>query len=141
MVGTELRLKIHQATDVVVDGRRMKVFQYRADPEDEVCKFKAISAFIAFSLSKIFTVSCYGEVWTDEDSNILRMSEHYELPGRWKDYQAVLTYGWFRRAGEPPRLVPLSISTQAEYKKKVYWCRGRFIDYQVFSSQVQMVRN
>jgi len=32
MVGTELRLKIHQAADVVVNERRMKVFQYRADP-------------------------------------------------------------------------------------------------------------
>ncbi len=28
MVGTEFRLKVHQATDVVVNEQRMKVFQY-----------------------------------------------------------------------------------------------------------------
>jgi hypothetical protein len=42
MVGTELRLKIHQAADVVVNERRMKVFQYRADPEDGLCRWKSI---------------------------------------------------------------------------------------------------
>jgi len=45
--------------------------------------------------------------------------ENYELSGRWKDYQAVVTYGWLQRADESPRLIPLSISTQAHFNKKL----------------------
>ncbi len=69
------------------------------------------------------------------------MSEHFEQLGTWKDFQAVLTYGWLKRADEAPRLIPLTISAQAEYKKKVYWCRGQFTNYRVFSSQVRMAAN
>jgi hypothetical protein len=69
------------------------------------------------------------------------MSEHYELHDSWKDYQAVVTYGWLHRASDPPRLIPLTISTQAQSKKKLYWCRGRFTDYRIFSSRVKMAAN
>ena len=141
MVGTELRLKIHQAADVVVNEQRMKVFQYWADIEDGVCRFQSISDFGFFVVNKIDIVACYGEVWTDTDTNILRMSEHYELPGKWKHYQGVVTYGWLRRKDETPRLVPLTIYTQAEHNKKVYWCRGLFTDYQVFDSRVRIIAN
>ncbi len=141
MVGTELRLKIHQAADVVVNERRMKVFQYRADLEDGLCRFKSVSDFVFFAVNKIVTVGCYGEVWTDEDTNILRMSEHYELPGKWKDYQGVVTYGWLQRKNETPRLIPLTIYTQAEINRKVYWCRGVFTNYRVFGSRVKIGGN
>jgi len=141
MVGTKLGLKIHQAADVVVNERRIKVFQYQADAEDDMCKFLSIFDYVFFVVNKEATVACHGEVWTDEDTNILRMSEHYELPGKWKDYQGVVTYGWLKWEDEPPRLVPLTIYTQAEYKKKVYWCRGHFTDYRVFSSRVKIIAN
>ncbi len=139
MVGAAPRFKIHQFPDTVVNGRRMKVFQYHAEVEDGVCVFKSITDFVFFSTSKLFTVPCYGEVWTDEDTNILRMSEHYELPGKWEDYQAVVTYGRLKRADEPTTLVPLTIYTQAEFKKRVYWCRGAFMNYQVFDSRVKIL--
>ncbi len=141
MVGTELRLRIHQVADVVVSERRMKVFQYRADPEDGVCRFKSNFDFGFFSVNKIATVACFGEVWTDEDTNILRISEHYELQGKWKDYQGVVTYGWLKQMGETPRLVPLTIFTQAKNNKKVYWCRGQFTDYQRFTTQAKIIAN
>jgi Trypsin len=141
MVGTELRLKIRKAGEMVVNERPIKVFQYRADPEDGVCRWKSVFDFGFFAVNKIVSVACYGEVWTDEDSNILRMSERYELPGKWKDYRAVVTYGWLQRTDETPRVIPLTITTQAEYKKKVYWCRGRFTNYQVFSSRVKIAAN
>jgi len=138
LVGTDLRLKIHQAADAEVNGQRMKVFQYSAGTEDGVCRWKSNLDLGFFAISKIATVACYGEVWTDEESNIIRMSEHYELPGKWKDYRAVVIYGWLRKATETPRLIPLTISSQAQYNKKVYWCRGSFTNYQVFSSQAKM---
>jgi len=139
MVGTELGLIVHQAADVVVNDRRMKVFQYRADIEDGVCNFKSIRDFVFLEINKVVTVACYGEVWTDEDTNILRISERYELPGKWKNYQGVVTYGWLQKKDEPPRLIPLTIYTQAERKGKVYWCRGQFSDYQIFDSRVKIV--
>jgi len=138
IVGTQFGLKIQQAPDVVVDGRRIKVFQYRADAEDGVCSFRSIFDFELFTIHKDVTVPCYGEVWTDEETNILRMSQHLENFGWWKHYQSVVTYGWLQRSGESPRLIPLTISAQAERGKSVYWCRGRFVNYQVFSSQVKM---
>jgi hypothetical protein len=69
------------------------------------------------------------------------MSERYELPEKWKNYQAVVTYGWLERKIETPRLIPLTISTQAEYGRKIYWCRGQFMDYRVFSSEVKVATN
>jgi hypothetical protein len=141
MVGTELRLRIRQAPEAVVNGRRMKVFQYHADAEDGVCSFRSIFDFGFFGVHKDVTVACYGEVWTDEEANILRMSEHLENSGWWKHYQSVVTYGWLQRRDETPRLIPLTISVQAERGKGVYWCRGRFVDYQVFTSRVKMAAN
>jgi hypothetical protein len=138
MVGTELRLRIHQAADVVVNDRRMKIFQYWANIEDGVCKFESISDFVFYEVSKVDIVACYGEVWTDEDTNIRRISEHYELPGKWKHYQGVVTYGWLQQKDETPRLIPLTIYTQAEHRK-AYWCRGQFTDYQVFDSRVRII--
>ncbi len=146
MVGTEFRLKVHQAPDFVVNERRMKVFQYYASVEDKLCPLQPFDDFGFFIVRhKTVAVACYGEVWTDEDTNIMRMSEHLELSDKlkayqgWKDYQVVLTYGWLKRADEPSRLVPLTIYTQAENNKKIYWCRGAFMNYQVFSSSVKIL--
>jgi hypothetical protein len=146
MVGTELRLKIHQAADVVVNERRMKVFQYYASIEDNLCPFKAIEDFGFFTVGKTVAVACYGEAWTDEDTNIIRMSGHLDLSDKlkayrgWEDFQVVLTYGWLKRADEPPRLIPLTTYTEAkDNKKKIYWCRGAFINYRVFTTRSRLL--
>jgi hypothetical protein len=139
MVGTDLGLKIQQAATTVINGQRVKVFLYQADPEDELCRVKSHLNLGFFAVSKLAAVGCYGEVWTDEDTNILRISENFERCGGWKDCRAVVTYGWLRRPGETPRLIPLAILTQAELKKKVYWCRGQFTGYQEFSSKFKIL--
>jgi len=147
MVGTEFRLKVHQAADVVVNGQRMKVFQYYASVEDNLCPFTSVEDFGFLTTSKTVAVACYGEVWTDEDTNIIRMSEHSELSDKlkayrgWEDYQAVLTYGWLKRANESPRLVPLTIFTEARNKKHICWCRGHFKNYQVFTAKARLIPN
>jgi hypothetical protein len=141
MVGTKLGLKIHQGPDMVANERRIKVFQYWADPEDDVCKWRTVVDFGFFTTNKDATVACDGEVWTDEDTNILRISEHYELPGKWRNFRGVVTYGWLQRPDDAPRLIPLTISTQAEFNKKLYWCRGQFINYSVFSSRARILAN
>jgi hypothetical protein len=145
MVGTEFRLKVHQAADVVVNEQRMKVFQYYANVEDNLYPFAPVEDFGFFTISKTVAVACYGEVWTDEDANIIRMSEHLELSDKlkayrgWEDCQVVLTYGWLNRENDPPRLVPLTIFAVARYKKHVHWCRGQFRDYQIFSTRARII--
>ena len=147
MVGTDFRLKVHQAPDVVVNERRMKVFQYYASVEDNLCPFEPVEDFGFFTVGKPVPVACYGEVWTDEDMNIIRMSERLDLSQKlkayrgWEDCYAILTYGWLNRANEPPRLVPLTIFTEARDKKRVYWCRGHFTDYHVFSVRARLIIN
>src|ERR1700741_2906041 len=42
LIGTELHLNIHQSDYAVVDGQRMRVFQYWAEPEDGVCRWKSV---------------------------------------------------------------------------------------------------
>jgi hypothetical protein len=139
MVGTALRLKIHQAPDAVVNGHPIKVFQYRAESEDAVCIFKSVRDFGFFEASKTVSVPCYGEVWTDESLNILRASEHLQFSGEWRDYESVVTYGWLRRAGEADWVVPRTIFTQIRKGQKAYWCRGLFTNYRIFDVQAKIV--
>jgi hypothetical protein len=141
MVGTKLGLKISQAPDVVANEQRIKVFQHQAAIEDGVCTFKSVYDFAFFAVNKIATVACHGEIWTDEDTNILRISEHLEIPGKWHDYQAVVTYGWLNGIDQTPRLIPVTISAQVGDNKKVSWCRGVFTNYKVFTSQVKVAAN
>lgn len=138
MVGREPHFKINQAEDAIVETKRIKVFQYHADIEDQVCSWSTVDDFEVFKTTKTVTVACYGEVWTDEDMNILRISEHYELRGKWKDYMSVVTYGWLNQANKAALLIPLTISAQVEYGKTMHWCRGRFINYKVFSSDIKI---
>ena len=147
MVGTEFRLRVRQAADVVVNEQRMKVFQYYANVEDNLCPFEPVEDSFFFTIGKPVAVACYGEVWTDEDGNMIRMSEHLDLSDKlkayrgWEDVHVVLTYGWFRRENEPLLRVPLTIFTVARYKKHIFWCRGQFRDYQIFSSRVKILAN
>ena len=147
MVGTDFRLKVQQAPDVLANGRRIKVFQYYASVEDNLCPFAPSEDYAFFTVSKTVAVACYGEVWTDEDMNIIRMSkrldlsEHLKAFRGWEDVEVVITYGWLRRADDPPRLVPLTIYTEASDYSHSYWCRGYFTDYSVFSVRARLVTN
>jgi Trypsin-like peptidase domain len=145
MVGTELRLKVHQAANAVVNERLIKVFQYYASVEDNMCPFQPIVDFVFFKLNKIVVVACYGEVWTDVDTNIIRISEHLDLSEKlkdyrgWEEYQMIVTYGWLKLADESPALVPLTIFTEGRHgKKSVFWCRGQFTNYRMFTSRSKM---
>ena len=139
LVGTELKLKIQQAPDFFIGERSVKVFQYYAGVEDDVCQFEPVEDFGFFTRSKIVSVECYGEVWTDEQWNIIRMSKRFDLSNGskayrgWRNCYVVLTYNWLKRSNEPSRLVPLTIYTEARDNKHVYWCRGIFTDYRLFS--------
>jgi len=50
-----------------------------------------------------------------------------------------MTYGWLKRADEPPRLIPLTIAAKAEFHKKVHWCRGQFTNYRMFGTRFKII--
>jgi hypothetical protein len=138
-VGKQYRLHVRQAADAVVNGAPVKIFQYGASVEDGACGFTYITDHILFRSTNTVRTACYGEVWTDEAMNIVRMSEHYRLPGDRTIYHVVVTYGWLSRPGEAPRTIPLTIAARTEEKHRVDWCRGQFTDYQVFGSRVKIL--
>ncbi len=138
MIGTELQLRVRQAPDVDVNKNRIKVFQYQANVEDEACKFAQLSDYGFFVHKQERTVSCYGEVWTDEETNILRISQTMELPRHWGTYQVVVTYGWLDRPDEPPQLIPVTFYSQLRGEKRIDWCRGQFTDYHAFSVKAKL---
>jgi hypothetical protein len=141
LVGAELKLKIVEAPELEIGSRSLKVFQYYGSVEDGVCVFAKIDDYVLFREAKKYSVPCSGEVWTDKDFNIIRMSENYSLPPEagWSNYRAVVTYGWLRKPGEPDRLVPTTFAAQAELNGKVYWNRGQFTDYRVFSTKAKLL--
>jgi hypothetical protein len=137
LVGNNLKLRINHAPDITVNDETFQVFQWSGEVEDGICKLKSIMDLGLMSYSKIHTLDCYGEVWTDKDLNIVRASENYKLIGRWKKYRGVVTFGT-AVIGEQEFRIPLTISTQAEYAGKLYWCQGIFSDYRRFGSTIKI---
>jgi hypothetical protein len=145
MVGTEYRLKVQEAADSIMNGRRIKVFQYHSSVEDNLCPFRPLDNYGFFMVGRTVAVGCYGEVWTDENTNIIRISQHLDLSDklkeykRWDNYLVVVTYGWIKIADEPSRLAPLTIFTQGRNGKKIFWCRGQFTNYHLFTIHATII--
>ena len=146
MVGTEYRLKIHRAPDTTVNGQKMKVFQYHSDSEDQLCPFQPLDDYLFFVVrAKLTYPPCYGEVWVDEDNNILRMSENLDLSAHLPDYkcwtttQTVLTYHALDKPDRPRQIVPWTFISQGQCGKHVYWNRGFFRDYQEFHAKARLL--
>ena len=134
MVGTDLNLKIHHAPDAVVGGRTVHVFQYAATEEDEVCGFRHVMLLGLFEWGKQKWYDCHGEVWTDESGTILRISVAYD-PGPW--YRGVMSYGWLEKDGRQYS-VPVTLTTEVG-SGSTHWCRGLFMDYEMFSAKSHLV--
>lgn len=139
MVGKQFRLHVRQAANAVVNAKTIKIFQYSASVEDGACGLTYITDHVFYKSTRNVHAACYGEAWTDEAMNIVRMSEHYRLPGDRTIYHVVVTYGRLNRPGEAPRTIPLTIAAKTEDKNRVDWCRGQFTDYQVFGSRVKIL--
>lgn len=137
LVGNNLKLRINHAPDITINGETLQVFQWVGHMEDGICKFKTIVDLGVVSRSKVNTLDCYGEVWTDSEQNLVRASENYKLLGTWKNYRGVVTFGLVA-IGDHKVRVPMTIATQAELHKKLYWCQGIFSDYYEFGSTVKI---
>lgn len=133
VVAEDYDLKIHRADDIVWKGQALRVFQYLGAKEDKFCNFDEQTDLGFLVIHNVQAYACYGEVWTDQDNNIVRVSENFHMPG---NYREVVTYGWVEIEGDRS-LVPLTVSSQAEYSAHVYWCRGIFTNYQQFKTKVR----
>jgi Trypsin-like peptidase domain len=138
-VGTKVGVNIQEAPESDLDGRRIRVFQYTGSAEDEPCQTRTVLDFGLFSLHRDYASSPHGEVWTDEHENIVRMSLHCEKSGwGWGPGETIVTYGWLTKPGDGPRLVPVTILYKSS-KKKLYWCRGQFVNYREFISRPRLL--
>ena len=138
MVAEEYDLKIRRMPDVDWKGQDLRVFQYFGAKEDGVCNFDDQDNYGLLVVHHFGTYDCYGEVWTDQNENIIRFSEGYHMPNRRQDYREEVTFTWIEINGVRS-LVPATISSQVQEKSHVYWCRGLFTDYQQFQSKARLL--
>src|SRR5271170_175235 len=135
VVATNYNLKVRRADDINWKGQKLRVFQYVGAKEDKICNFDDQYDLGFMVVHNVSTYSCYGEVWTDQDDNIVRVSENFHMPDK---YREIVTYGWVEIEGEKS-LVPLTIASQAEMGSHTYWCRGLFTNYQQFRTKTRFL--
>lgn len=113
----------------------MRIFDYQASDEDAVCSIRVKGGF----LRRIWKgpVMCRGEVWTDEEFNILRMTQELSVPQRAgiDRYQIVILNGWLERPPLRKLLVPVRMHLQVRTNAGlVFVASGSFSDYRVFAA-------
>jgi hypothetical protein len=135
-IGTHVGVKIHEADETEFLGHRVRVFQYVGSDEDNPCIVADILdlGLIPFEIRHSYTA--YGEVWTDESLNFIRMSLHCEKHGR-HEWEDVMTLGWFTRPEVEPRLVPVTVVAWSPNRNKGLWCRSQFVDYHEFFTRAR----
>lgn len=138
VVGWDYKLKIHRAPDIERQGQSLHVYQYIGKVEDNICSFDTQSDLGFVVLHNVKQLECFGEVWTDKDENILRISQNLKMVGGWANYHDIVTYDWVEIDGER-KMVPATVSSQAERGGHTYWCRGVFTNYQEFKVKTQFI--
>ena len=137
-IGTHVGVKIHEAGGIEFEGRRVRTFQYIGSDEDNPCVVSNVYDFGLFSFEVPHTYTAYGEVWTDESLNFMRMSLHCEKHGR-HEWEGVMNFGWFTRPEVEPRLVPVTVVSWSPNRNKGLWCRSQFVDYHEFYTRGQIL--
>ncbi len=139
-IGTQVGVEIREAPPAQIDSRGIRVFQYSGSVEDQPCRTRDVLDFGLFSFHRDSDSRPYGEVWTDQHENIVRMSLHCEDRGwGWGNGETIVTYGWLAKPGVEPRLVPIAIVYKSSRGKKLYWCRGQFVNYREFASRARIL--
>lgn len=138
LIAKESNLQVRRVPDIVWKGQRLRVFQYHGAKEDKVCVFDDQLDLGFMIHHHIESYDCSGEVWTDQDENLLRVSEEYYMPNSWKKMRSIVTFGWTNIDGKR-LLVPVTSSMETVNGTHIYWCRGQFTDYRQFRSSVRLV--
>jgi hypothetical protein len=139
-IGTHVGVKIHEADGTEFEGQRVRVFQYLGSDEDNPCVVADVFDLPFIPIEIRHTYTAYGEVWTDESLNFLRMSLHCEKRER-HEWEDVMTFGWFNRPELEPRLVPVMVVSRSPNRKKGLWCRSQFVDYHEFFARGRILHD
>ena len=142
MVGNNLKLRIQQVDDLAVKGwGTVKVFRYEGSPEDKVASINYCTNY-GFNIhtEKLISVAVRGEVWTDEDLNILRITQELLTPPSmgWVEFRSSVMYGWLEFPKGGRELVPTNMMTRTETTDdhQIYFSICRFTDYHQFAVEV-----
>lgn len=138
LVAKEYHLRIRRVPDIVWKGQTLRVFQYHGAKEDKVCMFDDQTDFVFMVRHHIESYDCSGEVWTDQDENIVRVSENFFMEGLWANVRTIVTFGWTDIAGER-LLVPVTLSMETKQGSEIHWCRGQFTNYQQYRSTARLL--
>ncbi|HJT71904.1 MAG TPA: serine protease [Terriglobales bacterium] len=138
LVAKQYNLRIRRVPDVVWKGQSLRVFQYVGAKEDDVCEFDNQTDYLIFVHHDIESYDCFGEAWTDQDENLIRISDNYHMPNSRSDLRLIVTFGWANIAGERLR-VPVTLWMQVVDKSHVDWCRGQFTNYQHYRATVGLL--
>ena len=139
MVGTNLKLSIQQVEDLALQGwGSVKVFRYEGTAEDKAATIDYCSNYgLGIHTEKIISVPVYGEVWTDEDLNILRITQELHAPPSmgWLNLRSSVLYGWLESPRGERELVPTNIISRAELSDdhQIYSTLCRITDYHRFT--------
>ncbi len=97
MLATEFKLRVEEVGTRDVGGKRVLVFRYQASAEDQVCWVRFRNTEVFWSRDHQFPVACRGDVWTDSELNVLRISQELEIRERnvpMDLFQLAVLYGW-----------------------------------------------
>jgi len=139
LLGNNLNLSIQQVDDLVLEGwGGVKVFRYEATAEDNVGQIRYCTYYgLGLHTEKIISVAVRGEVWTDDELNILRVKQQLLAPPSmgWLNYRDSVLYGWLELPRGERKLVPTNIISRAELTDdhQVYSTLCRITDYHRFT--------
>jgi hypothetical protein len=142
MVGSNLRLPLRYIGERTENKQKMKVFQFNATEEDGVCAIRIKRG--ALSRTWKGSVPCRGEVWTDADFNILRITEEMTLPQKtgMERCTTVVLYGWLHGADASNHLVPSAIWLQAQGRNgRTVESTANFSSYHLFRAKARIMAN
>lgn len=134
----EYDLRIRRASDIVWKGQTLRVFQYHGAKEDKVCMFDNETDLIFTIRHHKAAYDCSGEVWTDQDENIVRVSEDYYMADSETRVGLIVTFGWTDIVGKR-LLVPITLSLETKGAYGIHWCRGQFTDYHQYRSTARLL--
>ena len=106
-VSTKYSLPIRFAGDKKMDGLVIKILTYQAKEEDHACQVRTGRGL--FGRVWRGAVPCWGEVWTDEQFNILRIMQDSCPPTKYgiQRFHDAILYAWVQPDGSAEKwLVP-----------------------------------
>lgn len=139
MVGSELKLKIQQVDDLnLVGWGKVRIFRYEAPAEDKVAGFISCVNYFLFHTETNVAVATRGEVWTNENLEILRITQELLVPRstHWQRLRSSVMYGWLQSpTSRERRLVPTNTLFEGDLTddRQTYWTIGYFSNYRQFT--------